>query len=1071
MVPRRHTASRAGLPVEARHHAAEKHMSTNIRALLLLIAALVVTSSTPAAEVLFQSLRDSVGVQFWMLTPDKQYIVYYEDGGTIRKVEIAHPENKTVITNARETLIPLPSQGYITPDSAWLFVFAGNFYYRIPMDGNGDTAAYPVPSTFEFVASPNPDWLLYTTNNTQLYAVPTRGDIAAHLVNPGFPSGTFLLNPDGEHLYFQLEKDNATILVQASVSIESATEMLESGDTWNVQLTSDGEYLVYTNYDSVTGTYNLYSRNTRTNSKQTVTTPVEYGYPNTTALSPQGDRALVVTAQGLYEYRLDGSTPPRLIDTRTGIRNPQYSPHGKWATATLGLNIVCWGLVEDAPPKTALLGYNGEYDAIFSPDEKWLVKARYSGTGDILQAYNLEADTPLGIDFSTGVLPSSSRFRSQWWWSLDSKVFFWVIDQSLYAFDTETSRSVVVYANAPRYFYSSPDFAFAGDAGLCIHADRDQGLVARHLTMPYLSQRMTQEPGVKRGTASIMGTTSTNKLLYFYSSDRDPGVYSLEQITARKVLSITRQPQVHFSQDQDVAFLRDSYTYTLFRSADGAAIDAVAAGVAGYDGPFWVTSDGETVFSSANVYETYCVPNCPDDDVPCGPDTCYVWVIGTSLSEGGFDGHSRKMGQIDFAGGSSFFAGPDEASAVFGNANRTFYASTGDEQTCILAPGELAIRRGSYLGMTRNHASLLLARPEINCPVSECVYALVTSSVADAREKIVYGPEPTQSLIQAVYSEQAGVALIANSNELLRIPLDPPGLAESIYPDNAHELMISADGRTAVFVHYPNGAPHELYSLNLTGTPNVRRCDPSLDAAYKLNKPIFTPDGNYLVYTAYTNDNPSRPVSLFSVSLRDSGPPVPLLLDDFSGRYFDYDISISLDSKLVALRVTQPGVGSKMFVTRVEGGGLVEMTGPDQYCASKGWWTYEGLYFTGSDYVWSDDQILRVPYDSRGGGEGEGEGAAEVFASADVDHNHRIDLSEVLRVIQLYNAGGLHCDGAAEDGYAPGVGDKGCAPHTSDYAPQDWRIGLSELLRAVQLYHAPGYAACPEGEDGFCAMP
>jgi len=80
----------------------------------------------------------------------------------------------------------------------------------------------------------------------------------------------------------------------------------------------------------------------------------------------------------------------------------------------------------------------------------------------------------------------------------------------------------------------------------------------------------------------------------------------------------------------------------------------------------------------------------------------------------------------------------------------------------------------------------------------------------------------------------------------------------------------------------------------------------------------------------------------------------------------------------------------------------------------------------------------------------------------------KIDLSELLRVIQLYNADGLHCDPSSEDGYAVYGGDVSCAPHALDYLPQDWTIGLSELLRCIQLYNATGYYPCVGSEDHFC---
>ena len=115
---------------------------------------------------------------------------------------------------------------------------------------------------------------------------------------------------------------------------------------------------------------------------------------------------------------------------------------------------------------------------------------------------------------------------------------------------------------------------------------------------------------------------------------------------------------------------------------------------------------------------------------------------------------------------------------------------------------------------------------------------------------------------------------------------------------------------------------------------------------------------------------------------------------------------------------------------------------------------------------------------SEGGGEGVAEGEGEGVPvdqchTADQDQNLRVNLVEILRVIQFYNLGDFHCaipPESTEDGYAPGPGDTSCTPHDSDYAPQDWRIGLSELLRLIQFFNTGGYTYCPESgtEDGFC---
>jgi hypothetical protein len=92
------------------------------------------------------------------------------------------------------------------------------------------------------------------------------------------------------------------------------------------------------------------------------------------------------------------------------------------------------------------------------------------------------------------------------------------------------------------------------------------------------------------------------------------------------------------------------------------------------------------------------------------------------------------------------------------------------------------------------------------------------------------------------------------------------------------------------------------------------------------------------------------------------------------------------------------------------------------------------------------------------------------FHSADQDEDRVIDLSELLRLFQLYNLGAYQCDSASEDGYAPGVADRSCLYHAADFDAQNWRFELGEVLRVVQLYNSAGYTYCPEQatEDGYC---
>lgn len=93
--------------------------------------------------------------------------------------------------------------------------------------------------------------------------------------------------------------------------------------------------------------------------------------------------------------------------------------------------------------------------------------------------------------------------------------------------------------------------------------------------------------------------------------------------------------------------------------------------------------------------------------------------------------------------------------------------------------------------------------------------------------------------------------------------------------------------------------------------------------------------------------------------------------------------------------------------------------------------------------------------------------------SSDTDGNGIISFSELLRVIQFYNIGGYRCapEGEiTEDGFTPGRSGISCRFHDTDFIMQNAQIELSELLRLVQFYNAGGYTYCPKEytEDGFC---
>jgi len=113
---------------------------------------------------------------------------------------------------------------------------------------------------------------------------------------------------------------------------------------------------------------------------------------------------------------------------------------------------------------------------------------------------------------------------------------------------------------------------------------------------------------------------------------------------------------------------------------------------------------------------------------------------------------------------------------------------------------------------------------------------------------------------------------------------------------------------------------------------------------------------------------------------------------------------------------------------------------------------------------------------SEGSLEGEGEPAEEQH-SADYINDGVLSLAELLRIIQLFNAGVYYCALSPEqggdvysltsDGLAFGEGD--CRYHSSDYRAPLGSLQLTELLRGIQFFNLGGLEPCDAGtEDGFC---
>lgn len=125
--------------------------------------------------------------------------------------------------------------------------------------------------------------------------------------------------------------------------------------------------------------------------------------------------------------------------------------------------------------------------------------------------------------------------------------------------------------------------------------------------------------------------------------------------------------------------------------------------------------------------------------------------------------------------------------------------------------------------------------------------------------------------------------------------------------------------------------------------------------------------------------------------------------------------------------------------------------------------------------IFFHERVVPVPEGevAEGEGQAEGEGATPaVTHSADTNGDHQLELAELLRVVQLFNAGALHCSETGEDGYSMGEGDTTCGFHSSDFLEPRWVLSLTELLRGIQLFNLGSFEVCSlqQSEDGFCPV-
>ena len=209
------------------------------------------------------------------------------------------------------------------------------------------------------------------------------------------------------------------------------------------------------------------------------------------------------------------------------------------------------------------------------------------------------------------------------------------------------------------------------------------------------------------------------------------------------------------------------------------------------------------------------------------------------------------------------------------------------------------------------------------------------------------------------------------------------------------------------------------------------------------------------------------------------------------GAYARSDVWYSADGETWSCATADAAWPGRHEHTTVVLGGKMWVLGGEAGCGGNEgkfndvWWTEDGVDWvqtiehaswyprSGHTSVVFDDRIWVM-----GGEDERGNDLNDVWCSepvschsADTGRDWAISLSELSRLITLYNARGYRVDSTTKDGYAPYPGPQAGAPHDSDFDPQDWAISIPEISRLVTFYNAGAYAHNPATPDGFEPRP
>lgn len=1038
----------------------------------LLLAVLCLNAS--AATEIYRAQKPSEGVTAWQLSPDEQWLVYYEEStASVYSVPVASPGQDVLLAEHAPYRVP-----YITPDSRYVAVIGygdqSDIVRVVPIDGSSPERTTNLPNAVNypnFVTCPNPAWLIIGNYNPgRLWRLPADG--AGPLESLLDPNDLFKpdvstaqMDSSGNFLVCSTEQGQ---LLRINVNDRSISVLAEHADLFRMQ--PNGDKILFTDYYCEGSGF--------ISSLSSVNPPVQLELPAGVSAgayitSPEFDRVAVdecnavqggIWYYGVSEFNISNLAAPAFVRRLDSYRL-KYSPGGKWfAYQEYGSGIFSF---EDRsgvlPPQS--IDY-GDQPVEFSPNDRWLIK-RTGATGS---AYVYTWDL-----LTQGSPPQlSMRFASAETPSVALQIVGFLADGDSYIASTNTglyrgragtfgamqlsgpaSRARLSKDGSTVFFQALADF------GERVYSVPTAGGPVRPL-----SGEFSQAPG----TLYVYGSTGDRSAIYFQSDEDDLTIYAWVDGRIQEVAKPTSSPSSFNFAEEDSTFLftvdetpHDTESeWSLYRSVRGGPAELVPITVQEHQ--YQTAPSGRGVYIVSLTRENVC-DTCCDPAGGCYECCTFEPVWETFRYYDFATGEQRDLDTFSYSGWSSsnssgalhFAAGPTPDDLLTSSGKD-------DPVVTLLTPYRARRWQGRFVGLSNDGEHLYLTVQKQGCAGIDCD-AVITRARLDGRgvPDVIVGPMPGPlGGFSKLTGAQDTIAFTSRSS-IFRMALNPPGdpVALNIPASN---IAILPGGNAAIYTESLDSGVTVLREISLDGVWAPRTIfTPKLGTRIKYF--AISPDTkNVLIEVDHYNPNTSPPwyIDLYSAPLDETRPAVALFEHDTEHILTKW--TLSPEGRQVALHISAvPLINEVLYTVPVEGGTPMVRSHPAQFVSRDLVWTPEALYFSGSPAGDFQDRL----YASEPGYVADED---LTFASADVNHDHRIDLSEALRVIQLYNAGAYHCDAATEDAYAPGAGDTACAPHTSDYAPQDWRIGLAEVLRAAQLYNARSYTPCLDGEDGFCPI-